>query len=58
MHGKAWRPRQWDLGQLGGDAVLDANGLVRLWHAGMTPDDRPPIEALIRAVNPERRSAT
>jgi alkyl-hydroperoxide reductase/thiol specific antioxidant family protein len=58
MHGKGWRPRQWDIGQLGGDAVLDADGLVRLWHAGRTPDDRPPIEALILAVNPEGGSAT
>jgi hypothetical protein len=57
-HGKGWRPRQWDLGQLGGDAVLDANGVVRLWHAGRTPDDRPSIEALIRALNPEARSVT
>ena len=57
-HGKGWHPRQWDVGQLGGNAVIDANGLVRLWHAGRTPDDRPPIEALIRAVNRESRSAT
>jgi alkyl-hydroperoxide reductase/thiol specific antioxidant family protein len=57
-HGKRWRPLQWDFTQLGGDAVLDADGLVRLWHAGRTPDDRPPIEALIRAVNPESRSGT
>jgi hypothetical protein len=58
MHGQGWRPRQWDIGQLGGDAVLDANGQVRLWHAGRTPDDRPSIEALIRALNPEARSGT
>ncbi len=58
FHGKGWRPRQWDIGQLGGDAALDGDGLVRLWHAGRTPDDRPSIEALIRAVNPESRSAT
>ena len=57
-HGKGWRPLQWDIGQLGGDAVLDANGLVRLWHAERTPDDRPPIEALIRAINPEDGSVT
>ena len=58
IRGKRWRPLQWDLTQLGGDAVLDANGLVRLWHAGRTPDDRPPIEALIRAVNPRDASLT
>ncbi len=58
LRGKRWRPLQWDITQLGGDAVLDANGRVRLWYPGRTPDDRPPIEALIRAVNPEGRLAT
>lgn len=58
LRGKRWRPLQWDLTQLGGDAVLDADGVVRLWHAGRTPDDRPPIGELIRAVNPDARSAT
>ncbi len=50
IHGKRWRPRQWDIAQLGGDAVLDADGVVRLWHPGRTPDDRPPLDALIRAL--------
>lgn len=58
LHGRRWRPHQWDVTQLGGDAVLDANGVVRLWHAERTPDDRPPIEALIQAVNPQGRPAT
>jgi len=58
LRGKRWRPLQWDFTQLGGDAVLDADGLVRLWHAGRTPDDRPPIEALIRVVNPRGGSLT
>jgi hypothetical protein len=58
MHGKGWRPRQWDIGQLGSDAVLDTYGVVHLWHARRTPDDRPPIEALIRVLNPEARSVT
>jgi len=52
FRGRRWRPLQWDFTQLGGDAVLDAAGLVRLWHPGRTADDRPQIEALIRAVNP------
>ena len=36
----------------------DADGLVRVRLAERTPDDRPTIEALIRAINPEARSAT
>jgi hypothetical protein len=58
IRGGRWRPLQWDFAQLGGDALLDADDLVRFWHAELTPDDRPPIEALIRAVNPDGGSAT
>ncbi len=58
LRGRRWRPIQWDFAQLGGDAVLDAEGLVRYWHPERTPDDRPPIEALIGALNPEARSVT
>lgn len=51
LRGKRWRPLQWDFTQPGGDAVLDANGVIRLWHPERTSDDRPPIEALIRALH-------
>lgn len=54
LRGKRWRPVQWDFAQLGGDAVVDADGLVRLWHPERTPDDRPPIDALIRALDAAR----
>ncbi len=50
LRGERWRPLQWDLAQLGGDAVLDPDGMVRLWHPERTPDDRPAIEELIRAL--------
>ncbi len=39
---------------MGGDAVIDADGVVRLWHPEQTPDDRPPVDELIRAL-PMRR---
>ena len=48
-HGRRWRPRQLDFRQLGGDAVIDAAGIVRLWHPSQSPDDRPSIDALIAA---------
>jgi hypothetical protein len=50
LGGKRWRPRQWDFGQLGGDAVIDPDGIVRFWHPEKTPDDRPTVDALIHAV--------
>lgn len=39
-----------DLGQLGGDFVLDAHGLVVFAHRGRDAADRPPIEAIVAAV--------
>lgn len=39
-----------DLGQLGGDFVLDGNGVVVFAHRSMEADDRPPIEAILAAV--------
>ncbi|MEO6796842.1 MAG: AhpC/TSA family protein [Candidatus Dormibacter sp.] len=50
LRGRRWRPRQWDFGQLGGEAVLDADSVVRLWHPERTADDRPAIDALIRTL--------
>jgi hypothetical protein len=40
-----------DLSQLGGDFVLDAEGLLRFAHPSRRPDDRPSIEALLAALN-------
>ncbi len=51
LRGASWRPHQWDIGQLGGDAVIDSNGVVRLWHPERSPDDRPPVEALLEALH-------
>ncbi len=38
-----------DLHQLGGDFVIDDDGVLRLCHASARPDDRPPIAALLAA---------
>jgi alkyl-hydroperoxide reductase/thiol specific antioxidant family protein len=51
VRGKRWRPWQWDFQQLGGDAVLDPKGVVRLWHPEYTADDRPSVDTLIRALH-------
>lgn len=39
-----------DLGQLGGDFVLDGGGVVVFAHLGEDAGDRPPIEAVLAAV--------
>jgi hypothetical protein len=50
LRGRRWRPHQWDVGQLGGDAVLDADGVIRLWHPERTPDERPSVDSLLGAL--------
>lgn len=41
--GKDWR-------QLGGDVLIDPEGIVRLHHLSQTPHDRPSIAAILAAV--------
>ena len=43
--GKDWR-------QLGGDVLIDPQGIVRFQHVSTGPHDRPPIESLLEAVEP------
>lgn len=39
-----------DLSQLGGDFVIDADGVLRLCHASARPDDRPSLATLLAAL--------
>lgn len=36
-----------DTGQLGGDFIIDANGIVRLAYRSQDPTDRPPVANLL-----------
>lgn len=36
--------------QLGGDVLIDPQGIVRRHHVGRNPADRPPIPALLQVV--------
>jgi AhpC/TSA antioxidant enzyme len=47
------RPTE-DVRQLGADAVIDRNGILRYLSLPATPDARPPISALIDAVERTR----
>lgn len=51
-----------DVTQLGGDVLVDANGVVRMHHVGAGPADRPSIEEVVArarevAVPPTDRAA-
>jgi len=43
-----------DVSQLGGDVLIDPEGIVRLHHVGRGPADRPPIASLLAAVRGNR----
>ena len=46
------RPRSTtgDVRQLGGDVLIDPEGIVRLHHVGRGPADRPPVERILSMV--------
>jgi peroxiredoxin len=49
LGGKAWRPEQLDMAQMGGDFVFDRNGNLTLRHISTSSDDRPSAEAVMSA---------
>ena len=50
LAGRRLRPAQGDLYQLGGDFVVDADGIVRLARPSRDPTDRPPVEELLKVL--------
>jgi peroxiredoxin len=54
FHGHMWRFRRHQMAQLGGNVVIDGNGIVTYVHASSDPSDRPKPEVLVEAV---RRAA-
>jgi hypothetical protein len=40
-----------DTSQLGGDFIVDRNGILRLVHPSHDPTDRPSVEKLIEILN-------
>ena len=49
--GRLPRPPRDDVNQLGGDVLVDPNGIVRLHHVGRGPADRPSIDSLLAVVS-------
>lgn len=40
-----------DYRQLGGDVLIDPDGVVKFYHASDSPHDRPTVESLLAAVS-------
>lgn len=47
LSGRKWRGIQGDSAQLGGDFIVDSEGVVRLTYRSHDPTDRPPVAALL-----------
>ncbi len=50
LKGGKLRPIQGDPSQLGGDFIVDNEGIVRFSRPSEDPADRPSVEALLRAL--------
>lgn len=49
--GRKWRGIQGDSAQLGGDFIVDANGVVRLAYRSHDPTDRPSVDYLMNQLH-------
>ncbi len=48
LRGRRLQPSHADLAQLGGDVLIDPEGIVRLHHVGKGPADRPSVDSILR----------
>jgi alkyl hydroperoxide reductase subunit AhpC len=51
LAGRKWRGIQGDSGQLGGDFIVDAAGIIRLAYPSHDPADRPLLSRLITVLS-------
>jgi len=56
--GRQWRGIQDDSGQLGGDFIIDAQGILRFAYPSQDPTDRPSAQLLLNELTLITRSAT
>ena len=52
LSGRKWRGIQGDSGQLGGDFIINANGIIRLAYYSRDPSDRPSVSHLLDILGP------
>lgn len=53
LKGRKLRTSHSDFKQLGGDVLIDPEGLVRLHYIGNGPADRPSVESILREIPSE-----
>jgi peroxiredoxin len=49
--GRKWRGIQGDSGQLGGDFIVDQQGIIRMAYRSHDPTERPKIEEIIQVLD-------
>ena len=49
--GRLYHIRRSDLRQMGGDFVIDADGVVRYQHRSAAPHDRPSVQELMNVID-------
>jgi peroxiredoxin len=49
--GRKWKGIQGDSTQLGGDFIIDTNGMIMLSHRSSDPIDRPDIKEILKVLN-------
>ncbi len=57
LRGRRLRMPSGDVSQLGGDVIIDPDGIIRLHHVAAGPGDRPAIHALLDTVRRGRHRA-
>lgn len=60
LSGEEWKGIQGDSTQLGGDFIIDCNGIVQLAYRSRDPTDRPPVKELmerLRKISRQHKSA-
>ena len=50
FRGRTLKRTTGDVKQLGGDVVVDPDGIVRFHHVGKGPADRPSVETLLQVI--------
>jgi alkyl hydroperoxide reductase subunit AhpC len=58
LRGRALKPAGSDLRQLGGNVLVDPEGIVRIHHVGRGPADRPQVSTLLEPIHASRELLT